>query len=75
VEKKITRNTKAIMPVHLFGHPADMDPITDIAKDRDIAIIEDAAQAHGTEYKRKKIGSIGDITCFSFFPTVWPSPH
>jgi len=69
LEKAVTKNTKAIIPVHLFGHPADMDPIIDTAKDRNITVIEDAAQAHGSEYKGRKIGSIGDVTCFSFFPT------
>jgi len=68
IEKKITERTKAIIPVHLYGHPADMDPITEIANDYDIKIIEDACQAHGAEYKGKKVGSIGDVGCFSFYP-------
>jgi perosamine synthetase len=69
LERAINKNTKAIIPVHLFGHPADMEPIIDIAKDKEITTIEDAAQAHGAEYKGKLIGNIGDVTCFSFFPT------
>lgn len=69
IEDKITNKTKAIMPVHLYGHPADMNPIMDIAEDNDLFVIEDACQAHGAEYKNKKVGSIGDIGCFSFYPT------
>lgn len=68
IEEKITENTKAIIPVHLYGQPADMDPIMELAKRYDLKIIEDAAQAHGAEYKNKKIGSIGDAACFSFYP-------
>lgn len=67
IEEKITRNTKAIIPVHLYGHPADMDAIMDIAADHDLYVIEDAAEAHGAEYKGKRVGSIGDIGCFSFY--------
>ncbi len=59
---------KAIIPVHLFGQPADMDPILEIAKKYDLAVIEDACQAHGAEYKGKKAGSLGDAGCFSFYP-------
>lgn len=69
VRKKITDKTKAIIPVHLYGHPCNMDEIKEIAMDYNIKIIEDACQAHGAEYKGKKIGSIGDIACFSFFPS------
>jgi len=68
IEKKITKKTKAIMVVHLYGHPADMDPILKIAKKYKLKIIEDAAEAHGAEYKGKKCGSIGDIGVFSFYP-------
>jgi len=68
IEEKISHKTKAIIPVHLYGQPADMDPILKIAKKYDLKIIEDAAQAHGAEYKGKKVGSIGDVTCFSFYP-------
>lgn len=67
IEEKITIKTKAIMPVHLYGHPCDMDAIRDIANDRDLYIIEDAAEAHGAEYKGKKVGGFGDISCFSFY--------
>jgi dTDP-4-amino-4,6-dideoxygalactose transaminase len=67
VESVLTRNTKAIMPVHLYGLPVDMDPIKKLAKERGVALIEDAAQAHGAEYRGAKIGSIGDMTCFSFY--------
>jgi len=67
IKKKITEKTKAIMAVHLYGHPADMDPIIKIAKDHSLYIIEDTAEAHGAEYKGKKVGAIGDIGCFSFY--------
>ena len=67
IEEKITERTKAIMPVHLYGHPCDMDAISDIANKYNLFVVEDAAEAHGAEYKEKKVGSIGDISCFSFF--------
>ncbi len=67
IEEKITIRTKAIMPVHIYGHPSDMDPILEIAKKYKVKIIEDAAEAHGAEYKGKKVGSFGDINAFSFF--------
>jgi len=67
IEEKITDKTKAIMVVHIYGHPADMDPIVKIAKKYGLYVIEDAAEAHGAEYKGKKVGSIGDIGCFSFY--------
>jgi|TARA_B110000967_G_scaffold175514_1_gene188315 perosamine synthetase len=67
IEKKITKKTKAIMVVHLFGHPVDMDPVLEIAKKNKLKVIEDCAEAHGVEYKGKKVGSIGDIGAFSFF--------
>jgi len=69
IEATITPRTKAIMPVHLFGQVADMDPILDIAKHHNLAIVEDAAQAIGAENKRRKAGSIGDYGCFSFYPS------
>jgi dTDP-4-amino-4,6-dideoxygalactose transaminase len=59
---------KAVIPVHLYGQPADMDGIMEVARKYGLKVIEDAAQAHGAEYKGKKIGSIGDIACFSFYP-------
>lgn len=69
IEEKITKKTKAILPVHLYGHPADMDPICKLKEEYGLYIIEDACQAHGAEYKGKKAGSIGDMACFSFYPT------
>jgi perosamine synthetase len=67
IQEKISKKTKAIMPVHIYGHPCDMDPIVKIAKSHDISVIEDAAEAHGAEYKGKKTGGIGDVGCFSFY--------
>jgi len=67
VEQRITKRTKAIMVVHLYGHPADMDPIMDIARKHTIAVIEDAAEAHGSRYKNRVVGGIGNIGCFSFY--------
>jgi len=67
VEAAITPSTKAIMPVHLYGHPADMDPILEIARRYELAVIEDAAEAHGALYKGIRVGSLGDIGCFSFY--------
>ena len=69
VKQKLSKRTKAIMPVHLFGHPADMDPIMKIAEENNLFVIEDACQAHGAEYKGRKIGGIGHIACFSFYPS------
>ena len=69
IENSITPKTKAIIPVHLYGKPADMDPIMSLSKKYGITVIEDAAQAHGALYKGKKVGSIGHIGCFSFYPT------
>lgn len=69
LEKAITDKTKAVMPVHLFGQSAEMDPILDICKSRGIAVIEDAAQSIGSTYKGRRIGSLGDTACFSFYPT------
>ncbi|MEE9604713.1 MAG: DegT/DnrJ/EryC1/StrS family aminotransferase [Candidatus Scalindua sp.] len=69
IEKHINKNTKAIIPVHLYGQCADMDPILEIAKKHNIKVIEDAAQSIGAEYKDRKSGSMGDLGCFSFFPS------
>ena len=68
IEEAITANTKAIMPVHLYGQPCDMDPIMDIAKRHNLYVIEDCAQAHGARYKDKVIGSFGNAAGFSFYP-------
>lgn len=67
IEKKISPRTKVIIPVHIYGHPVNMNKIVKIAKKYKLKIIEDAAEAHGAEYKGKKCGSIGDINCFSFY--------
>ena len=68
IERKITNTTKAIIPVHLYGQPADMDSILDLARTHGLKVVEDAAQAHGAVYKGRTIGSIGDMACFSFYP-------
>lgn len=68
IEAAVTPRTKAILPVHLHGLMADMDPITSIARRHGLLVIEDAAQAHGAEYKGRRAGSIGDVGCFSFYP-------
>jgi len=68
VEAAISPRTKAILPVHLYGQPADMDPIMEVARRHGLIVIEDAAQAHGAKYKSRPVGSIGDIGCFSFYP-------
>jgi dTDP-4-amino-4,6-dideoxygalactose transaminase len=68
IKEKMTSKTKAIVPVHLYGQPADMDPIMEMAREHDIAVIEDACQAHGATYKDRKAGSIGAAGCFSFYP-------
>jgi len=67
VEQHITSRAKAIIPVHLYGHPSDMGKIMDIAEAHELFVIEDAAEAHGAEYKKKKVGSFGNIACFSFY--------
>jgi perosamine synthetase len=67
IEEAITTKTRAIIPVHLYGHPCDMDAILAIARKHDLFVIEDAAEAHGAEYKGKKVGSFGEVSCFSFF--------
>jgi dTDP-4-amino-4,6-dideoxygalactose transaminase len=69
VESAITAKTRAVIPVHLFGRPVDMDPIVELCRQRGIAVIEDACQAHGARYKGRRVGSLGDAGCFSFYPT------
>jgi len=69
IEKAITPRTKAIIPVHIYGQSCDMDAIMDIAIKNNLKVIEDCAQAHGAEYKGKRVGSMGDVGCFSFYPT------
>ncbi|MCF6290505.1 MAG: DegT/DnrJ/EryC1/StrS family aminotransferase [Desulfobacterales bacterium] len=67
IEEKISRRTRAILPVHIYGHPCDMDPILEIARHHNLLVIEDAAEVHGAEYKGRRCGSLGDLGCFSFF--------
>lgn len=69
VERKITSRTRAVIPVHLYGQAADMDEIMTLAKERDIKVVEDAAQAFGAAYKGRRVGALGDMACFSFFPS------
>lgn len=68
IESAITNKTRAILPVHLYGQPANMDPIINLAKKYNLKVIEDAAQAHGAEYNNKRVGALGDIGIFSFYP-------
>jgi len=69
IEAAITPRTKAILPIHLYGHSTDMDPILEVARKHSLVVIEDAAQAHGAKYKGRPVGTIGNIGCFSFYPT------
>jgi len=68
IEAAITWRTKAILPVHLYGQPVDMDPLQEVARRHGLIVVEDAAQAHGAEYKGRRVGAIGDLGCFSFYP-------
>jgi dTDP-4-amino-4,6-dideoxygalactose transaminase len=68
LEKAITPKTRAIIPVHIFGQPADMDPIMEVARRHGLFVVEDACQAHGAEYKGRKVGTLADAACFSFYP-------
>lgn len=68
IEAAITERTRVILPVHIYGQPADMDPVLAIARKHKLVVIEDAAQAHGSEYRGKRVGGIGDMGCFSFYP-------
>ncbi len=69
IEQKITKKTRAVIPVHLFGHPADMEPILELARRHRLKVIEDCAQAFGAAYRGQKAGAMGDCGCFSFFPS------
>jgi dTDP-4-amino-4,6-dideoxygalactose transaminase len=68
IEAAINSRTRAVVPVHLYGQPADLDPIFEIARRHDLLVIEDAAQAHGAEYEGRRVGALGDAGCFSFYP-------
>jgi len=68
IENAITPRTRAIIPVHLYGQPADLDPVFEIARRHNLSVNEDAAQAHGAEYKGRRVGALGDVGCFSFYP-------
>jgi len=69
VKPKLSNGVKALIPVHLYGFPADMNPILELSQDHKFVVVEDACQAHGAEYHRKKVGSIGNVGCFSFYPS------
>jgi len=68
VAERCTDKTKAIIPVHIYGHPVDIDPLLNLANERGIAVVEDAAQAHGARYREQAVGSLGKVGCFSFYP-------
>ena len=68
VERAITPRTKAILPVHLYGHPADLDPLLKLCRIHNVPLVEDACQAHGAKYREKVVGTFGSISCFSFYP-------
>ena len=67
IEQEITPRTKAILAVHMYGHPCHMDPILEIARGQQLSVVEDGAQAHGAEYKHRRVGALGDVGCFSFY--------
>ncbi len=67
IEARITPRTRAILPVHIYGHPMDMDPVLELARKHSLFVVEDAAEAHGAEYKRRRCGGLGDLSCFSFY--------
>ena len=69
VQDRITARTRAILPVHLYGQPADIDPLMELAERHGLVVVEDAAQAHGARYKNRRVGSLGHIACFSFYPS------
>jgi dTDP-4-amino-4,6-dideoxygalactose transaminase len=69
VDRAITARTKAILPVHLYGHPADMNPLLELARQHHLAVIEDCAQAHGAQYRGRQVGTLGDAGCFSLYPS------
>jgi dTDP-4-amino-4,6-dideoxygalactose transaminase len=69
LREKVTPRTKAIVPVHLYGHPVDLDPVIAFAREHDLKVVEDAAQAHGAQYRGRKVGTFGDAAAFSFYPT------
>jgi len=69
IRRLITPKTRAILPVHLYGHPCDMDPINELAEEHGLRVIEDACQSHGARYRGRRTGSLGDAACFSFFPS------
>jgi dTDP-4-amino-4,6-dideoxygalactose transaminase len=69
VDAAVSNKTKAVMPVHLYGHPANMGPLVELCKDRGLSLVEDACQAHGARFRTKRVGSVGEIGTFSFYPT------
>ena len=69
VAQSITSSTRAIIPVHLYGHPVNLDPILELASEHQIAVVEDACQAHGSRYQGRRVGGLSDAGCFSFYPT------
>jgi dTDP-4-amino-4,6-dideoxygalactose transaminase len=69
VKAHLTHHTKAVIPVHLYGHPVDMEPLLELAREHDLYLIEDASQAHGASYQGRKVGTLGDLGCFSFYPS------